>query len=120
MVDEHAPPVGADEPRDRHAPAVRTKLVATLTVAVGIRRPSAIELRPALAETEQRSLAEREHQHRRTGVQTEPLNGVAEWRLHVQRRRVGRKPDNELAGGDGVETVAGAAERFAGRRSHQY
>ena len=55
-MDEEAPPVGADQPLDRHATAVRAELVASLPVAHAIDRAPAIELRAAFAEPEKRAL----------------------------------------------------------------
>ena len=75
-MDEHAPPIGADQPLDRHPSAVGPELIAALTVPHPIGRTLAIELRSALAEPEQRSLGQLKPHARSIGVEDQPLHGV--------------------------------------------
>src|ERR1019366_8620271 len=58
LMDEESPAVRADDPRHRHAAAMRAELIAALTTAHAVGRSAAIELRSTLAEAEQRTVAE--------------------------------------------------------------
>src|SRR5712691_3264174 len=60
LVDEQPPAARVDEPRHWDPAAVCAKPIATLSAARIQRRSAAVELRPALAESEQRTIAERE------------------------------------------------------------
>ena len=53
LVDEHRPARSADEPRNRHAPAVCGQAITALAAEHAIGGSSAVELRPAFAQSEQ-------------------------------------------------------------------
>ena len=99
-----AQPLGADEPLDRRARAVRRELVAALAVAHRIGRALAIELRAALAEAEQRALGSRNDMPGAAASNVEALHDGAAIRrrraclgcgLDQQRRRVRRVAHDE-------------------------
>ena len=97
VMDEHAPPVGADQPLDRRARAVGLQLVAALAVAHAIGLALAIELRAALTETEERPLRQEERHVRRLRVEHQPLHGHAGGRLDVERRRLRGEAHGQVA-----------------------
>ena len=108
MMDEHAPPVGADQPLDRRARAVGLELVAALAVAHAVGLALAIELRAALAEAEQRPLRQEERHVRRLRVERQPLHGHAGGRLDVERRRLRREAHGQVPGAHGLEGLGRA------------
>src|SRR4029450_11190198 len=55
MMNEHGPAISADQPLNRHARAMRAQLVSALAVTHAIDRALAVELRPALAQSPQRT-----------------------------------------------------------------
>ena len=117
MVDEHAPAVGADQPLDRPAGAVRLELVAALTIAHAIDLPFAVELRPTLPEAEQRSLRQQEGHVRRLGVECQPLDEHAVGRLDMEGGRLGGEAHGQVAGADRLERLCRSSCRDTlGRR----
>jgi hypothetical protein len=60
LVHEETPPARADDPRHRHAAAVRTKLIATLTAACANRRSAPVDLQARLRRGRAGTVAERE------------------------------------------------------------
>jgi hypothetical protein len=54
LMDEESPPCRPDQPLHRHARAVGPQLISALAVSHRVDGAAAIELRPALAESEQR------------------------------------------------------------------
>src|SRR6185437_2410160 len=74
LMDEHRPTVRADEPLHRRARAVRRQMVAALADDHPVRRALSVELRPALAESEQRTVAEDERHAGVRGIELETLN----------------------------------------------
>ena len=105
------PPVGADQPLDRHARAVRAQLVAALPVAHRVDGASAVELRSAFAEPEQRPVAEQEAHARVLRTEHQLLDGAARTG-DLDDRRVGREPDSEIACSDGRERLSLAPGRY--------
>ena len=88
LVDEERPAVGADQPLDRHAAAVRAQLVAALPVPHRVDDAAAIELRASFAEPEERRLAGEE--------------------LKRRRRRRARVPEPACPDASATRTVTGA------------
>src|SRR5207249_6166682 len=74
LMDEQSPAVSADEPLNRHTPAVRPKLIAALTIPCRDDRSFAIELRAAFAEAKYWSRAERKRESRIVGAKREMLH----------------------------------------------
>ncbi len=58
LVNEHRPAVGSYEPLNRGASSIRREMIAALSDDHWIGLSLAIELRPSLAESEQRSVPE--------------------------------------------------------------
>ena len=58
LMDEHRPAGGADQPGHGHPPAVRPQPVSALAAPHPIDRAAAIELRAALAQAEDRAVAQ--------------------------------------------------------------
>ena len=105
LMDEHPPAVGAHEPLDRHAAAMRAELIAALAVAHAVGLTLAIELRPALAEAEERTLRQQERHVRRLRVERQPLDGPAGRRLDVERGRLRREAHGQVPRAHGLECV---------------
>ena len=101
-MDVHAPAVGTDEELDRHASAMRTQLVAALTIAHPVRAALPIELRAPFTETEERSLREQERHRMTGGIEGELLNERAR-AFDVKGGRLRGEADRELAGIDRLE-----------------
>ncbi len=85
----HRPPARADDPRNRHAAAMRAKLIPSLSAAHLIGRSAAIELRPSFAKTEQRHISGREGNHASFRIDLEMLNTFD---LKRKRREVDLEP----------------------------
>ena len=114
-MDEHAPPVGADQPLNRRARAVGLELVPALAVAHAIGLALAIELRAALAETEERPLRQEERHVRRLRVEHQPLHGHAGGRLDVERRRLRGEAHGQVPGAHRLERLGHSPGRHAFR-----
>ena len=90
LMDEHCPARGADEPRNRHAPAVSGQAITTLATHHSIGRTSAIELRPAFAQSEQRRVPSQKSEDPGFRVDCQLLDIFSRCIRDAERRRVGR------------------------------
>ena len=104
-MDEHAPTVGADQPLDRRAGAVRLQLIAALAVAHAVGLPLAVELRPALSEAEERPFRQQERHVRRLRVERQPLHRYAGGRLDMECGRLRGEAHGQVSCAHGLEGV---------------
>ena len=116
LMNVHAPAVRADQPLDRHATAVRAQLIASLAVPHPIGGPLAIELRAALAETEQRPFRQEERHIRARCIEGQPLHRLPRRIIHVQRRGVGGEAHGQVSSTNRREGDRGGGPRPCLRR----
>src|SRR5206468_12885561 len=77
VMHEHRPAARADQPRHRHAAAVRPQLIAALTAAHAVGGSAPIELWSPFAEPEERTIAEQERHRSRLRIDAELLHAAA-------------------------------------------
>src|SRR5207248_140790 len=88
-------------------------LVAALAAPHAIGGAAPIELRPAFAETEERTVAERERQHAALRVDAKLLHAPAVLAVDTNRQRIIGKMNDEVARMDRVDANVGGTR---GRR----
>src|SRR5512142_342341 len=99
-MDEHRPARCADEPLDRNTPSVRSQLIPALPAAHAVDVAAAIELRPAFAQAENRTIAQLERDISLFRIDAHLLDGLSGGGGDGKSQRVGRGDTKTFFRGD--------------------
>src|SRR5262245_36009108 len=93
----HRPSFGADHPGNRDAAAIRTELVTALPAAHSIDGAAPVELRTALAKSQQGTRAGAERKDASSLIEPKFLNGCAFSGSNRKRKRFGSDANSQVS-----------------------